>query len=200
MLAEKLKMKHLSSGEALRETARSKSALGRYLKRQLATGVLTPIPKLMEVFGQYIKKLPASQGIIFDGFARQITETRLLLRKLKTLGHTLDAVVLIDISKTETVKRLSIRGQCDKCNHPFVLGPRLKLGGKCPLCGGKIFQREDDKPAAIRKRLALYHRRTLPVTRYFNSLGLLQKINGQQSVAKVHANIVKALKKRKLIR
>lgn len=199
LLARQLGLRHLSSGEALRETAKTKTPLGRYLSRQLATGVLTPIPKLLAVFESYIKKIPKNQGLIFDGFARQITETLVLLRRLKKLGRPIDATVFIYVSEKEGVKRLSLRGQCDRCNRLFILSSKIKQGSRCPSCGGKIFQRSDDTPAAIKKRLSLYRKRTLPVIGFFRKHGLLLKINGEQSVAAVQADIIKALKKKKFI-
>jgi len=199
LLARQLGLRHLSSGEALRETAKTKTPLGRYLSRQLSTGILTPIPKLLAVFESYIKKIPKNQGLIFDGFARQITETLVLLRRLKKLGRPIDATVFIYVSEKEGIKRLSLRGQCDRCNRLFILNSQVKLGSVCPSCGGKIFQRSDDTPAAIKKRLSLYRKRTLPVIIFFRKQGLLVKINGEQSVAAVHEDIVKALKKKKLI-
>lgn len=199
LLAKKMGLRHLSSGEALRETAGNPDVLGRYLKKQLATGSLTPIPKLIEVFEKYIGKIPPKQGLLLDGFARQITETRILLRKLKKLGHALDAVVLIKIDPAETVKRLSKRAQCDKCNRILILGGKTRLGGRCPVCGGKVYQRTDDTPAAIRKRLSLYHRRTVPVIDFFKRQNLFININGQQTIPRVQADIVAKLTARGVI-
>lgn len=199
LLARQLGLRHLSSGEALRETAKTNTSLGRYLSRQLSTGILTPIPKLLAVFESYIKKIPKNQGLIFDGFARQITETLVLLRRLKKLGRPIDATVFINVSEKEGIKRLSLRGQCDRCNRLFILNSKVKLGSVCPSCGGKIFQRSDDTPTAIKKRLSLYRKRTLPVINFFRKQGLLVKISGEQSVAAVHEDIIKALKKKKLI-
>jgi len=200
LLAKKLGMRHLSSGEALRATSKSNTPLGRYLRNQLATGKLTPIPKLLEVFEVFIKKIPSNTGIIFDGFARQITETKIFLRKLKKLGRHIDATVMIDISESETVKRLSKRLQCSKCDRLFIAGGKLKTGGKCPRCGGMLFQRDDDKSLAIKKRLSLYRKRTLRVIKFFQKQGLLVKINGEQSVAGVERDIVRALKQRMLVK
>ncbi|MDP2933268.1 MAG: nucleoside monophosphate kinase [bacterium] len=199
LLARQLGLRHLSSGEALRETAKTNTPLGRYLSRQLSTGILTPIPKLLAVFESYIKKIPKNQGLIFDGFARQITETLVLLRRLKKLGRPIDATVFINVSEKEGIKRLSLRGQCDRCNRLFILNSKVKLGSVCPSCGGKIFQRSDDTPTAIKKRLSLYRKRTLPVINFFRKQGLLVKINGEQGVDAVHEDIVTALKKKKLI-
>lgn len=199
ILAKKLKLRHLSSGEVLREVAKTPTPLGHYLRYQLTTGSLTPISKLLLVFEQYVKKIPQSLGLILDGFARQITETKILLRKLKKLKRPIDLALLINITAAETIRRLSKRGQCDRCHRIFILGNRLKIGDECPRCNGVIFQREDDKPVAIRKRLALYCKRTLPVIRYFKKLGLLEKINGEQSIEKVHQDILRILRKRKLV-
>lgn len=199
ILAKKLGMRHLSSGEALRSTARANTPLGRYLRRQLVTGRLTPIPKLLEVFEVFIRKIPHNTGIIFDGFARQITETKIFLRRLKKLGRHINATVMIDISEKETVKRLSKRLQCSSCNRLFIASSKLRAGGKCPNCRGSLFIRPDDKPAAIRKRLNLYRKRTMVVIKFFQKQGLLVKINGEQSVAAVQGEIIKALKRRKLV-
>lgn len=199
LLAEKYHMRHLSSGEVLRETAKKSTPLGRFLKRQLATGVLTPISKLMEVFEDYIRTIPAKTSLILDGFARQITETKIILRRLKKIGRSIDAVVLINISSRETLIRLSKRGQCDKCKRIYILSGKIRVGSTCPVCGGRIYQREDDKPAAITKRLAAYNKRTMPVVRFFQAKGLLIKIDGEQPVPKVHQDMVQSLRKRSVI-
>lgn len=196
LLARKRKLLHVSSGNTLRYVARSQTPLGRFLKKQLATGVLTPIDKLMQVFEQFMKSVPRDKGIIFDGYSRQITETRIFLRKLKKMGRQIDLVLLIEITDKESVKRLSKRAVCEKCGRNLVLGGRIKLGGRCPYCTGKITQRRDDTLQAIKRRLRIYRKRTLPVVRFYKSQGKLAKINGAQSVAKVHGDILKVLKRK----
>jgi adenylate kinase len=106
---------------------------------------------------------------------------------------------MINVSEKETIKRLSKRLQCSKCNNLFIAGPKLKAGSKCPKCGGILITRSDDKPPAIKRRLKIYRKRTLPVIRFFNQQGLLIKINGEQSVAAVHKDILQALRRRNLI-
>lgn len=199
LLAKKFGFLHVSSGNTLRSIAKTKTPLGRYLKHQLSNGSLTPIDKLMEVFEAYMKRTPKTKNILFDGYARQITETRIFLRKLKKFGRQIDLAVLIDISPIESVKRLGKRGVCDKCGKNIILGGKLKVGGKCPACSGKIIQRKDDTPAGIRKRLSLYRKRTLPVVNFFKSHGKIVRINGEQSVEAVHRDVVKVIKKRGLI-
>lgn len=194
IVAEELGMRHISSGDALRQTAKRNTELGRYLRRQMATGRLTPIAKLLEVFEQVIGRVPKRQGIIFDGFARQITETKLFLRRLKKLGRDIALVVMIDIPESETVKRLSKRLQCDRCHRAYVAGGRLAAGRPCPKCGGRLFRRVDDEPGAIRKRLREYRRGTVPVIKFFEKRGLVVRIRGTQPVPAVSADISRAFK------
>ena len=106
LLAARLGLRHLSSGEALRQTAKQKTPLGRYLARQLPTGTLTPVPKLLRVFETHIRRIPVTQGIIFDGFARQISETRIFLRRLKAIGRNLDLAIMIGIVSSETIREI----------------------------------------------------------------------------------------------
>lgn len=200
LLAEKFGLKHLSSGEALRATAKTNTPLGRYLKKQLATGTLTPVPKLLQVFERYIAAIPARQGIIFDGFARQISETRLFLRKLKKMGRRVDLTVMIDLTDQEAVSRLSKRLQCNACNRIYIASHKLVAGGKCPACGGTLIRRPDDEPDAIRKRLRLYRKRTLPVIGFFKQQGILERINGAQPIVSVRRDILRVLEKRGLVR
>ena len=198
LISQKFGFLHISSGNTLRSIAKTKTPLGRYLMHQLSTGSLTPIDKLMEVFEAYMKRVSKDKNILFDGYARQITETRIFLRKLKKLGRQIDLAVLIDISAAESVERLGKRGVCSKCGWNVILTGKLKVGGKCPKCGDQIIQRKDDTPEGIRRRLALYRKRTLPVIKMFRLQGRLVKINGEQSVAAVHKDVVKAIKKRGL--
>jgi adenylate kinase len=198
LLAAELGLFHLSSGDALRRTAKTNTPLGRYLRHQLAIGSLTPIPKLLKVFTYNLKQIPARRGIIFDGFARQVTETRQILSILKKAGRPVDLGLVINISEKETVRRLSKRGTCDKCGKIFILGGKLKAGSR-HSCGGRIIVRSDDQPAAIRRRLALYRKRTLPVFKIFKKAGRLETIDGQKSIPAVHAAVVAVLKQRKLI-
>lgn len=199
LLAKKFGFLHVSSGNTLRAIAKTKTPLGRYLKRQLASGSLTPVNKLMEVFDAYLKKVPIGRNILFDGYARQISETRIFLRKLKQQGRQIDLVVVIDISAKESLERLGKRGVCSKCGLNVILTGKIKVGGKCKKCGGKIIQRKDDTPKSIRKRLALYRKRTMPVIKMFRAQGRLVKINGEKSIAAVHRDVVRVLKKKGLV-
>jgi len=137
------------------------------------------------------------QGIIFDGSPRRLTEAKKLEKMLADLDRKINYVFFVKISPKESIKRLAIRMTCNKCNQPFIIGKDVKKEQKkCPLCGGPLYQREDDRPEKIRERLNIYKKETMPVVEYFRQRGQLTKINGQQSINKVHQDILNKIKNR----
>ncbi len=193
-LAKKFKLNYAGAGEMLRRAARQRTAFGKKVALATKQGKLVPSAWVVELAKKEIKQTAKNQGLVFDGFARLLPEAKALQQLLNKIGRPITAVFLIDISTKETIKRLSKRRQCSN-SHLFISGKTLKKNQKkCPQCGARIFQREDDQPKAIRERLKNYHRRTMPALDYFKKQGLLIKINGTQPVKKVFADILKSLK------
>ena len=102
-------------------------------------------------------------------------------------------VIFLDIDKDETIKRLSARRQCRDCNKVYGYLDMGKIKGNKCGCGGDLYQREDDKPAAIKKRLETYHKETRPLIAFYEKKEILKKINGEQPIEKVFKDIVSAL-------
>lgn len=196
LLAKKFNLKQVTSGDMLRRLARQNTPFGRQVNLTInQQGRLVPWQWIIKMAAAELKKIPAHRGLVFDGLARRLPEAKAFAKMLKKTGRQISAVFLIDISARETVKRLSQRRQCTN-GHIFTVGVSLKKNQKkCPKCGVKIFQRADDRPVAIRKRLQDYRQKTLPAVNYFKKLGWLVKIDGQQPIKKVFADILKAIKK-----
>ncbi len=87
------------------------------------------------------------------------------------------------------MQRLSSRRVCQECGTTYKDTDVAAISGTCEVCGGDVVQRSDDKPEAIQKRLETFERDTLPLLSFYESRGLLVKVNGDQSVAKVAADI-----------
>lgn len=198
LLAQKFKLKYFGSGDQLRQLARQKTPLGRKVKKTIDGGNMVSWQLITRIIREELKK-PANRqkGYAFDGFCRRLVETKAILKTIQSLDRHLSAVFLINISQKETVKRLSKRLICTN-GHIFTIGVSIKRGAKkCPKCGAKVYQREDDKPKAIKRRLRAYHKETMPSVSYFKELGLLVNINGEQPIKKVFQDILKAIKKLK---
>lgn len=196
LLAKKFNLLHVEIGGALREIAKTKTALGRRVNYLInEKGRMVPYQLVFKVVGEKLGKLTLKQGIVFDGTPRRLVEIKPLEKVLADYGRRLTYVFYVYISRTETLKRLSKRRTCIKCGQVFIAGLTISAKAKkCPKCGGEVVQRKDDRAEAIRERLELYHRKTEPVVKYFRREKKLIEINGEQSIEKVFRDIVAQLK------
>ena len=192
LLIKKFNLAHVEIGEALRTIAKENSPLGRKIDELInKKGRMVPCQLVMQVVRRRLKQIPKNKGIVFDGTPRRLAEIKPLEKALARYGRQLTHVFYLGIPKEETIKRLSRRRLCANCKKIFILGKSITKGTKiCPECGGRIFQREDDKPKAIAQRLKLYYKKTKPVVDYYKKQGRLIEIDGKQSIKKVFKDII----------
>ena len=133
-------------------------------------------------------------GALFDGFPRTEAQARALDDILASQDTKLDAVIEIDVPREKLIARLAGRRTCEACGAVYhVESDPPKVEGICDKCGGKLIQREDDKPDSIARRLALYDNQTRPLLDYYRAKGILITINGDQDIDTVTADILNAL-------
>lgn len=194
-LAEKFGLEHIDMGKFLREVAKQDTPLGREIYQiQNVTKTLVPSRVLKEVLHLKINSLPREQGVIFEGVPRTVDQQKYLEEALQESGRKIDAVIFINISQEESIRRISKRWTCKK-GHPLILGIDVKgRKDKCPIDGSEIFQRIDDTPEGVKKRLQVYQEETMPVIENFGGRGLLIEADGMPEPEKVFENILEKLK------
>ncbi len=178
----------ISAGELIRARMKTDKAFAEKFS-SVNQGNLIPDQEIAEMIKQRIKEKDCKKGYILDGFPRTVGQAELLDQMIK-----LDYAVLINVPDEESIKRLSARWQCRGCNKIYGLNeapPKV-----CP-CGGEVYQREDDKPAAIKKRLELYHKETEPILGYYEKQRKLLKVSGKGTVEEVFEKIKKVLNGKK---
>jgi adenylate kinase len=192
LLAEKFDLEHIEPGDMLRTLVEHGDGLAKKVDKIIhQKGGLVPTDLIIKMIRLRIQSLGLEKGIIFDGAPRRLEEAKLLEKMLQEHGRSISHVFFIDITPQETVKRLSKRWTCKICDKPLIMGKDIKsTREECPFCGGEIYQRKDDTPQGIRKRLIIYQKETLPVIDYFRKKEMLVEINGEQSIKKVHQDIV----------
>ena len=195
-LAEKYNLEHIDMGKSLREVAKQDTPLGKEIYHiQNVTNTLVPSRILREVLHLKINSLPREQGILFEGVPRTSDQQGYLEEEIQNSGREIDAVIFINIPEKETVKRISKRWNCKK-GHLLIMGKDIHSSDdKCPTDGSDIFQRKDDTPAGIKKRIEVYRNETMPVIENFRERGLLIEIDGMPSIEKVFESILAKLKK-----
>jgi len=181
LLAEKYGLKHLQSGEILRNMAAQDNNFGRKVKAAMQEGFV-PSDWIFEMIDEEFSKL-RDQGVVIDGFSRKLSEMKMLCDVFEKKSRELDFVFLIDIEDEKVIDRLINRRLCRACKQVF--DARDLESGICPLCGGEIYTREDDNLESIKKRLEDYKNETSLVIDFIKEKRGVIEIDGDQSVENV---------------
>jgi adenylate kinase len=178
-LQEDLELPYYATGDILRAAVREGTELGKAAKDYMDRGDLVPDEVIVGMIGERIDSSEAADGFILDGFPRTAPQAEALAAKLDELGRELTAVLLIDVSDEEVVRRLGGRRTCVENGHVFhVEFNAPKQDGVCDVDGGELIVRDDDKPEVIRHRLEQYHEKTAPLIEHYDSQSLLRQIDG----------------------
>jgi len=178
-LQEDLELPYYATGDILRAAVREGTELGRAAKDYMDRGDLVPDEVIVGMIGERIDSSEAADGFILDGFPRTAPQAEALAAKLGELGRKLTAVLLIDVSDEEVVRRLGGRRTCVESGHVFhVEFNPPKQEGVCDVDGSELIIRDDDKPEVIRHRLEQYHEKTAPLIEHYDSQSLLRQIDG----------------------
>jgi adenylate kinase len=188
LLAERLGLEHISTGEILREEVELGTELGRKAKAYMDRGELVPDALVIEMLRGRLDS-SRSRGFILDGFPRTISQAEALERMVR-----LDRVLNIRLSEEEVVRRLSARRVCKSCgrNYNLISNPP-KVEGRCDACGGELIQRDDDKPEVIRRRYRVYEAETAPLKDFYRQRGLLAEVEGDRPIGAVFEEALRLL-------
>jgi adenylate kinase len=193
-LNEDLRLPYYATGDILRAAVREETELGQTAKQYMDAGDLVPDEVIVGVIAEALDSEEARDGFILDGFPRTTPQAEALDAKLDELGRAVNAVLLIDVSDDEVVRRLGGRRTCEANGHVFHVDfnpPQQE--GVCDIDGSPLIVRDDDKPEVIRKRLATYHEKTEPLVSYYDSRSVLRRIAGEQDPDTVEAEIRRTL-------
>ena len=193
-MKERYGIPHISTGDMLREAVAAGTPLGMKVKDIMASGGLVPDEIVGEVVAERLSRPDARKGFLLDGFPRTIHQAEILGAALSARREALDAVVKVNLSDEEVVRRLSGRRTCSACGAPChaVFSPP-RAAGVCDSCGGALKQRDDDKEDVIRNRLSVYHRQTAPLAEWYSKRGLLREVDGGGLVEEVQRRVFAAL-------
>ena len=191
LLAQKLGIPKIATGDVLRSAVREGTPMGKAAKAAMDRGDLVPDDVILGIMKEALGAPAAARGAILDGVVRTEPQAAGLQRVLHELGRKLDAVLTFDVSDEELVKRLSGRTVCENCQTPYT---GREPGTRCDKCGGTLVRRKDDEPDAVRNRLAVYQRQTAPVINWYRNDGArLVSIDAVGSTDAVLNRALKAL-------
>ena len=193
-IAEKVGITHVASGDLFRAAATRGDDLGKQAKYYMEKGLLVPDEITIKMILERIDAPDCSKGVMLDGFPRTLEQAKALDQALGKKKQKIDRVFYIKVSTDELVRRLSGRFICRKCQAPYhkVSSPPKKEG-KCDKCGGELYQRADDTPETVRKRIEVYTKETSPLIDYYKKAKKLVEIKGEGNIDSITENIIASL-------
>ncbi len=182
ILKERLGLEHLSTGDILRSEIKAGTKLGIRARDYIEAGKLVPDELIVNMIKERLAGLPADKGFLLDGFPRTVAQAEALDSMLKELDKKLDAVIYLKVSWEVVKIRLTGRLICRDCGAIYHRKNKPpKQEGVCDICGGELYQREDDKEEVIKKRFEVYNQQTAPLVEYYKVKGILYEVNSETS-------------------
>lgn len=192
-VAAELGIRHLSTGDLLRDAVEKKTDIGRAAEDYMNRGALVPDETIVALLGEELETRGFDNWIL-DGFPRTLPQAEILESMLAEKGAAVDRVFLIDLDPEIIVKRLTSRRVCPSCNAIYNLASeefRPKVDGKCDKCGADLIKRKDDEEETIRHRLDVYEKQTTPVIEHYRRSGVLTEVDGSGGADRTAAEIIR---------
>ncbi|MFF7650713.1 adenylate kinase [Streptomyces sp. NPDC007983] len=194
-LAKNLSIPHISTGDLFRANISQGTPLGKQAQEYMRAGQLVPDEVTVGMAEDRMGQPDASGGFLLDGFPRNLAQAEALDAFLRANELTLDAVLDLEVPEDEVVKRIAGRRTCrnDSAHTFHVEYKKPETEGVCDVCGGELYQREDDSEETVRKRLEVYHRETEPIIDYYRAKGQVVTIPALGAVPEVTQRAMGAL-------
>jgi len=185
-------LKQLSTGDMLRAAVAAGTPLGLQAKQVMESGQLVRDDLMVAMIAERIAQPDCAKGFVLDGFPRTVQQAEALDAMLAERGRgQIDRVIELAVDEPALIQRIAGRYVCANCGegyHDQFRQPKVR--GVCDRCGGKEFlRRPDDKAEAVAVRLEAYRRQTAPILPYYQSRGLLRRVDGMGSPAAVAKEI-----------
>jgi len=193
-LKEMLDLPHVASGDLFRENLQNETELGQKAKIYMDRGELVPDDVTIAMVMERLSRPDCANGALLDGFPRTIAQAEALDQALAQQGHGISIVPYIAVPDEVLIERVSGRRLCRLCGESYhVRFNPPKQPGVCDKDGGELYQRDDDKPETVRKRLQVYWEQTSPLIETYRNQGVLVEIDGDQPIDDVTADLRAAI-------
>lgn len=201
VLAEDLNLAHISTGQIFRDHMKNNTELGKKIHKYMDNGELVPDEITIEMLIDRLNELDFESGAILDGFPRNIAQAIKLDEILEKRNSKVDIALNIEVPFDEIIKRIVNRRNCIECNEIYntVFSPS-KVEGICDKCGGKLYQREDQKPEIVQNRLEVYNQTAEKIIKHYEKTGVLCTKKAGITVGKTSYDIAKEIEEALKIR
>jgi adenylate kinase len=197
LLAERLKLAHLATGNLLRETIALKTPAGLAAEPFLSSGQLVPDDLVNRMVADHFHSQNRPTRFVMDGYPRTRAQAVFFDALLRRLNLGLEAVIELTVNDESLIQRLSNRRVCSNpnCQTPFhLISKPPKVANICDVCGSPLIQRVDDAEATVRYRLGIYRQSSLELLTHYREAGKLHQVNADQHIEAVFAAMIETLR------
>ncbi len=196
-LVREMNAVHIDVGLALRKTSEMKTPLGEKISEIMNTRMgLVPDDIVEEVLSGALASIQPDTSVILDGAPRRETQIDIVEAVLATFEREVDVAIYVALSEEESIRRISCRWMCPRCNRPFVAGVDFRKGEEiCPACGTTLSRRKDDTEEGVQKRYQIFVADTLPVVEHYRKKGALLEVDGAKDPAAIFEDIRRVLER-----
>lgn len=195
-IANEYDIAYISTGDILRKAVKDNTELGRKARQYMDKGQLVPDELVVEIIKARLMDPECKNGALFDGFPRTVEQALFLENALPDLNLKIDRVLSLEVEEDDLIERLTGRRVCSDCGASYHLKfnpPEVR--NVCDICGGDLYQRDDDRLETVQERMEVYKKQTEPLIEFYQERGLLSTIDGNQEIDEVHKQIKNVLEK-----
>jgi adenylate kinase len=197
LITEKYRIPHISTGDIFRSAIKEDTPLGRQAKGYLDTGKLVPDEIVIGIVKERLQDEDCQSGFLMDGFPRTVSQAIALDAVLEDEAQKITAVINLQVDLEILQARLTGRRICRNCAAVYhIKNKPEKTSGLCDHCGGEVYQRSDDSPETVAKRLQVYQEQTEPLINYYQQKGLLATFDGTRTIAELFGQICRMVEER----
>jgi adenylate kinase len=195
-IASHLSIPKISTGDIFRANVSGGTELGKLAKEYMDRGDLVPDEVTVAMVRDRLGEDDAQEGFLLDGFPRNVPQAEILKKMLAEWGSSLDVVLELVVDDEEVVRRLAGRRTCRSCGKVWHVDfdPPAREG-VCDACGGRLFQRDDDREDTIRHRLEVYQEQTSPLISFYADEGILVGVDATGPVEEITQRALAALRR-----
>lgn len=189
-LKEFYSIPHISTGEMFRKAIQEKTPIGVIAQQLIEDGHFVPDDITNQIVKERLSLDDCKKGFLLDGYPRNLQQAHALSEILNELNIKLDAAINLEVEDQVVFDRIVNRRLCSKCGKGYnLISIPPKKEGICDDCNSPLYQRKDDNYETIKERLAVYSEQTKPILAYYEKLGILVSVNGDQPIDKVVSDI-----------
>jgi adenylate kinase len=186
---------HISTGDMFREAIKAGTELGKLADNYIKHGGLVPDEVTIGLVKERLSQDDCANGYLLDGFPRTLPQAEALEKLSKEINRPIETVINLECDDKELLRRISGRRVCKNCGAPYHIETmKPKVEGVCDICGGPLYQRNDDNEEAMKVRLDHYLHETKPLLDFYQDKGLLVSFDSLMGSQKLFDEIAKFLK------